>query len=98
MFVVPFFVGLSIMSLYVEGVCIAYSLFVIYFIILLCLISVIFKKISAKDTMSLSTSVCWFVGLSPGSHKNFPTDFHQTGMDDGSRPRKDPANFWCGCE
>ena len=60
MLVFPFFVGLSIMSLYVEGVCIAYSLFFIYFIILLCLISVIFKK-SLPRTQCLCPRL--FVGL-----------------------------------
>lgn len=42
------------------------------------------------------THFCLFVGLSAGLHKNYWTDFHETGMEDGSRPRIDPFYFWCG--
>ena len=40
--------------------------------------------------------VCWFVGFSAGWHKNNWTDSHRTWMEDGSRPRIDPNDFWFG--
>ena len=42
----------------------------------------------------LVTRVYLLVGLSAGFHKNYRTDFHKTWMEDGSRPRMDPINFW----
>ena len=34
------------------------------------------------------------VSLSAGLHKSFWTDFHETWMEDVSRPKIDPINFW----
>ena len=39
--------------------------------------------------------VCLSVGLYTVSHKNYQTDIHETLIEDGSRPRIDPVNFWC---
>lgn len=41
------------------------------------------------------THICLLVGLSAGWHKNFWMDFHKTWMEEESRPRMDPMNFWC---
>ena len=38
---------------------------------------------------------CLSVGLYAISHKNYLTDFHETWMGGGSRPRIDPVNLWC---
>ena len=39
-------------------------------------------------------SICWLVDLSRGLHKNYQTDFYETWIEDESRPRIDPINFW----
>ena len=36
------------------------------------------------------------LGLSAGLHKNYRMSFHDAQMEDGSWPRLDPVNFWCG--
>lgn len=41
----------------------------------------------------IQSSPC--VGLSAALHKNYGADFHHTRMEVGSRPRIDPADFWC---
>ena len=40
---------------------------------------------------SVFVALCWLVGLSAGLHKNSGADFHQTLMEDGSRPSIDPT-------
>lgn len=37
---------------------------------------------------------CW-VGLLPVLNKNYWMDLHETWIEDGSRPRIDPTDFWC---
>ena len=44
----------------------------------------------------LVTRVCLLVGLSAGLKKNYWMDVHKTWMRDGSQPRIEPINFWCG--
>ena len=52
---------------------------------------------SAKDVHVFHLcQVFWLVGLCAGFYKNYRRHFHQTWMQDGSRPRIDPNNFWCG--
>ena len=45
---------------------------------------------SYKEVMLSPVSICLLVGLSIGLHKNYYTDFHETWMEDVSRPRIDP--------
>lgn len=47
----------------------------------------ILQVTSAKEVMFSPVSIGLCVGLSAALHKNYWTDFHETWMADGSRPK-----------
>ena len=50
---------------------------------------------TTMEVMFPPASVCWLFGSSAGLHKKRWANFHTTWMEDLSRPRMDPVNFWC---
>lgn len=55
----------------------------------------VYREEATRNTSAHRLFTLVFDCLSAGKHKNYWTDLHDTWMEDGSRPRIDPVNFWC---